>query len=110
MPPGSAPPRRLSKRPSLTVEHAVAEFVAQQELNRTRGYWWSLDDSRLAYQRSDLSEVDTLWVADPAHPDRAPTRFRYPRPGTPNVEVILGIVAATGGDTTWVEWDRERWP
>ena len=103
-------PRRLTTRPGPTVEHAVAEFVAQEEMGRTRGYWWSPDGARIAYQRSDLAEVDTLWVADPANPDRAPTPFRYPRAGTTDATVTLGIVAATGGDTTWVEWDRARWP
>jgi dipeptidyl-peptidase-4 len=103
-------PRRLTTRPSPTVEHAVAEFVAQEEMDRTRGYWWSPDGTRIAYQRNDVSKVDTLYVADPAHPDRAPTPFRYPRAGTANAEVTLGVIPVAGGETTWIEWDHARWP
>jgi dipeptidyl-peptidase 4 len=105
-----ATPRRLTTRPSPAVEHAVAEFVAQEEMDRSHGYWWSPDGRRIAYQHSDLSPVDTLWVADPAHPDHEPTPFRYPRAGTANAVVTLGIVPAAGGDTLWVDWDRARWP
>ena len=105
-----AKPRRLTTRPSPTIEHAVAEFVAQEEMDRTRGYWWSPDGRSIAYQRNDVSKVDTLYVADPAHPDRAPTPFRYPRAGTANAEVTLGVISVEGGDTRWIEWDRERYP
>ena len=105
-----AAPRRLTTRPSPAIEHAVAEFVAQEEMDRTRGYWWSPDGRHIAYQRSDLSAVDTLWVADPANPDQAPTPFRYPRAGTANAEVTLGVVPAAGGETRWIGWDRSRWP
>ena len=105
-----ARPRRLTTRPSPTVENAVAEFVAQEEMDRTRGYWWSPDGGRLAYQRNDVSPVDTIWVADPAHPDQAPTPFRYPRAGRPNAEVTLGVIATSGGETTWIDWDHARWP
>jgi dipeptidyl-peptidase-4 len=104
------PPRRLTTRPGPEIEHAVAEFVAQEEMGRTRGHWWSPDGTVLAYQRSDLSRVDTLWVGDPAHPERAPTPFRYPRAGAADAEVTLGLIPATGGATTWVAWDRARWP
>ncbi len=103
-------PRRLTTRASEVIEHGMAEFVAQEELDRRRGFWWSPDGKSIAYQRSDLSKVDTLWVADPAHPDRAPTPFKYPRAGTPNADVTLGVMPAAGGATTWISWDRARWP
>jgi dipeptidyl-peptidase-4 len=103
-------PRRLTTRPGPAIEHGIAEFVAQEEMGRRRGHWWSPDGRRLVYQRSDVSAVDTLWVSDPAQPDRAPTAFRYPRAGTRDAEVTLGVIAVAGGPTTWLEWDRARYP
>ncbi len=103
-------PRRLTKKDGPDVTNGSAEFVAQEELDRTRGYWWSPDSSQLLYQRTDEAKVDTLYVADPAHPDQAPTPFRYPRAGTANADVKLGVVAATGGRTTWLAWDRAAFP
>ena len=105
-----AKPRRLTTRPGPTVEHAVAEFVAQEEMDRTRGWWWSPDGKKIAYQRNDVSGVDTIWVANPARPDEEPTPFRYPRAGRPNAEVTLGVVEVDGGATSWIEWDHARFP
>lgn len=103
-------PKRLTTRASAEIEHGVAEFVAQEEMGRTRGYWWSPDGNSIAYQRNDLSGVDVLYVSDPAHPDRAPTPFRYPRAGQPDAVVTLGVMPAGGGATTWIEWDRAKYP
>lgn len=107
---GGGKPKRLTTRASDTVEHGVAEFVAQEEMGRTRGYWWSPDGASIAYQKNDVSGVDVLFVSDPAHPDRAPTPFRYPRAGRPDAVVTLGVIPAGGGTTTWIEWDRAKYP
>ena len=102
--------RRLTRRTSPAIEHGLAEFVAQEEMGRFRGTWWSPDSRYLAYQRTDASAVDVLHVADATRPDQEPTAFRYPRPGRPNADVTLGIVPAAGGETVWVKWDRAAFP
>jgi dipeptidyl-peptidase-4 len=93
-----------------TIEHGVAEFVAQEELFRTRGFWWSPDGARIAYQRTDNAPVDVLYVADAVHPEAPPVPFRYPRAGRANADIGLGILPTAGGATTWVTWDREKYP
>ena len=103
-------PRQLTRGAGGAIEHGVAEFVAQEELDRTRGYWWSPDAATILYQRSDATAVDTLYVSDPRHPEKAPVPFRYPRPGRPNVDVGLALIAAAGGEPRPVTWDRARWP
>lgn len=90
--------------------HAVAEFVAQEELDRMEGYWWSPDATKLLYQETDLSHVERLRIADPSHPEQSPEATAYPRAGTPNAVLRLGLVPAAGGDTTWVRWDAARYP
>ena len=40
-----------------TVHWGEAEFVAQEEMARTTGYWWSPDDSRIAVERFDDAPV-----------------------------------------------------
>lgn len=107
--PGAAP-RRLTERPSAEIEYGVAELVAAEELRRTRGLWWSPDGKQLLFQRSDARAVDTLYVADARHPERAPVPFKYPRPGRNNVVVDLGLVALDGGPVRWLTWDLARWP
>jgi dipeptidyl-peptidase-4 len=92
------------------VPHGLAEFVAQEEMARFTGYWWSPDSSRIAYQETDNRGVEIWYVADPAHPEQAPHPSYYPRPGKANAKVRLGVVGVTGGPTTWIDWDRERYP
>jgi dipeptidyl-peptidase-4 len=107
---GRKPPRRLTRRTSSSIEHGVAEFVAQEEMGRSSGYWWSPDSGSIAYQKSDLSRVETLHIADATHPEQAAVSFRYPRAGTPNADVTLGVVSVAGGRTRWIEWDRAAYP
>ncbi|MET0343926.1 MAG: DPP IV N-terminal domain-containing protein [Polyangiales bacterium] len=102
-------PRRLTKHPE-GEQYGIAEFVAQEEFRRTQGYWWAPDSQTIVFQRSDLREVDTLYVSDPRHPDRPVTPLKYPRPGTPNAVVDLGILSVRGGAPRWVHWDLARYP
>jgi dipeptidyl-peptidase-4 len=101
--------RQVTSGSKGTVVQAQAEYIAQEELDRFRGYWWSPDSKWLAFQEYDEARVQTLVPQDPANPfAEAPPR-RYPRPGTPNVDSSVGIVAATGGKVTWLTWDRNKW-
>ena len=74
------------------------------------GYWWSPDARTLAYQETDEREVERFQIADPMHPERANDSFAYPRAGRHNALVRLGLMAAEGGPTTWIQWDREAFP
>ena len=107
---GSGRERRLTSGANDTLTHGLAEFVAQEEMGRFSGYWWSPDSRSIAYQETNTGPVETLHILDPAHPEQTPQSWRYPRPGRANAEVRLGIVPASGGGTTWVRWDRSRYP
>jgi dipeptidyl-peptidase-4 len=102
--------RALTSGGSETVQHGTAEFVAQEEMDRHQGFWWSPDSQFIAYQETDNTGVETRFIADPLHPETPPAKNFYPRAGTPNAKVRLGIVAISGGETRWVEWDREKYP
>ncbi|MDF2976723.1 MAG: peptidase dipeptidylpeptidase protein [Actinomycetospora sp.] len=79
-----------------TVTWGLAEFVAAEEMNRFRGYWWSPDGTQLAVARVDDAPVARWWIADPAHPDRTPTEAAYPAAGTANAAVSLAVVDIDG--------------
>ncbi|HYJ04378.1 MAG TPA: DPP IV N-terminal domain-containing protein [Chthoniobacterales bacterium] len=93
-----------------TLQHGVAEFVAQEEMDRHQGFWWSPDSQWIVYQETDNSGVETRFIADPLHPEKPPAKNFYPRAGTNNAKVRLGIIARAGGPTRWIEWDREKYP
>lgn len=87
--------------------HGLAEFVAQEEMNRSSGFWWSPDSMFIAYEEADHTGVETWWIADPLKPDAKPQEQFYPRPGKKNVSVRLGIVPVGGGETKWIVWNGE---
>lgn len=93
-----------------TLQHGTAEFVAQEEMDRRTGFWWAPDSELIAYQETDNSGVEARFIADPLHPETAPAKNFYPRAGTQNARVRLGIIARSGGETRWVEWDRDKYP
>ncbi|HEX3432078.1 MAG TPA: DPP IV N-terminal domain-containing protein [Rhizomicrobium sp.] len=93
-----------------TLQHGEAEFVAQEEMDRRDGFWWSPDSRFLAYEEADLSPVEAEYVADPLEPQKKPVEFRYPRAGTANAVVRLGVISAAGGPTVWLAWDNKTYP
>jgi len=88
--------RRLTTGATPALTHGLAEFVAQEEMGRREGYWWSPDGRTLAYEESDTSQVELFHIADPMHPERPADAWPYPRPGHANAVVRLGLVAADG--------------
>lgn len=95
---------------SRDVSHGVAEFVAQEEMDRRTGYWWSADSQYLAYEEADQRGVEKLYIADARNPQIEPQGWRYPRAGRANAKVRLGIISVTGGETRWIDWDKEKYP
>jgi dipeptidyl-peptidase 4 len=108
---GDGPGRPGTTRP-VAVEDGVAwgraEFVAAEEMGRSRGFWWDADGARIAVARVDESHVPVWTIADPANPWRSPTRHSYPAAGTVNADVTLWVVDARSGARTEVVWDRDR--
>ncbi len=102
--------RRLTSGGTERLSHGLAEFVAQEEMNRFHGYWWSPDSKQIVFQETDASEVETWFVADPIKPEQTPLTSFYPRPGKKNVKVRVAIIPATGGDPKWLPWDNEAYP
>lgn len=102
---------RLTDDGSERTPRGLAEFVAQEEMSRMHGYWWSPDGQRIAFQLSDATGVEELTVADAAYPEQPVTTFAYPRPGKNNVDVRLAVIEAKAGAARRVVgWDRRKYP
>ncbi|MEV7325765.1 prolyl oligopeptidase family serine peptidase [Streptomyces sp. NPDC093970] len=101
--------RALAEPESEQVAYGLAEFVAAEEMGRSRGFWWSPRSDRLLVARVDDTPVQRWWIADPAHPGREPHHVAYPAAGTENADVRLFAYDLEGGRTE-VSWDRARYP
>lgn len=102
--------KRLTTRPKPEVSFGLAEFVAQEEMSRFHGTWWSPDSSSLVYQKTDTTGLETMHIMDPTHPEKPPQSWPYPRPGKKNAEVSLFLMSVEGGAATEIKWNRTTHP
>ena len=101
--------QELVSDPDPDVYWGQAEFVAAEEMERQRGYWWSPEGERIAVTRVDDRPVRIWHIASPIDPEAPPRAVRYARAGTDNSIVTLAIVDMDGGRVD-VSWDREAFP
>ncbi len=88
--------RKLTNGASETVSWGLAEFIAQEELGRTKGHWWAPDDSRIAVARVDDSKVEVATRAAIGADKTTTFEQRYPRAGTANSVVDLYLMNPDG--------------
>lgn len=97
-----------SKETAVTTEgggslkFGMAEFVAQEEMDRMTGYWWSPDESAIALTRVDETPVP-LATRSEIYADRIETiQQRYPFAGSDNVEIDLGVYQFADEKINWL--------
>jgi len=93
---------RLTEGAKDGVFHGIAEYIAQEEMDRSSGFWWSPDGSRIAYTEVDETGVPIYPIVHQGAPTLQIESYRYPFAGGPNARVRLGVVPAKGGKTAWV--------
>jgi dipeptidyl-peptidase-4 len=82
------------------VSFGMAEFIAQEEMDRDTGYWWSPDESRIAYTRVDESTVDEVERFEIYAEEVRIVRQRYPAAGRANARVELHLAELTGSSAS----------
>ena len=96
---------RVTRDGSETTLNGSLSWVYWEEIfgRRDIGYWWSPDSRALAYLQTDESAVGLSHYMD-FRPDSAPRliKQRYPKAGTPNPRVRVGLAEVGRGATVWV--------
>lgn len=86
-----------------TIRWGEAEFVAQEEMARLRGYWWSPDDKRIVVQRTDEASVGIVTRAAIGAKGTKVFDQRYPAAGTDNAVVELFVMNPDGSCSVKVD-------
>ncbi len=102
---GEAAP--ITPKEADTIRWGEAEFVAQEEMGRLTGYWWSPDDSRLIVQRTDESPVGIVTRAAIGATGTRVFDQRYPVAGSDNAIVELYVMDPDGGNQVKVDLGAE---
>jgi dipeptidyl-peptidase-4 len=89
------------------IKNGMAEFVAQEEMDRSTGYWWAPDDRHIAFARVDETPVKVTQRFEIAADNVATFAQRYPTTGSPNVLVRLGVTDIQSGAITWIDLGNE---
>ena len=84
---------QLTRDGSDTIGNGVAEFVADEEMDRHTGYWWAPDDSAIAFARIDETGVPVQKRPEVYADHTEVIDQRYPQAGQPNVRIQLGTIA-----------------
>jgi dipeptidyl-peptidase-4 len=90
------------------IKNGMAEFVAQEEMDRSTGYWWAPDDRRIAFARVDESPVKLTQRFEIAADNVATFAQRYPAAGGANVLVRVGVSDLKTGAVTWIDLGQEQ--
>ncbi|MGI2258782.1 DPP IV N-terminal domain-containing protein [Shewanella sp. GXUN23E] len=99
---------QLTRDGGGAIKNAMAEFVAQEEMDRMTGYWWAPDESAIAFTRIDESPVE-LVVRNEIYADGIKlTEQRYPYAGKPNVLIELGTVKLADGSIDWIDLGPDK--
>ncbi|SFP13787.1 S9 family peptidase [Qipengyuania nanhaisediminis] len=85
------------------IRWGEAEFVAQEEMARLTGYWWSPDDRRIAVQRFDESGVGIVTRAAIGATGTKVFDQRYPVAGSANAIVDLFVMDPNGRNRVKVD-------
>ncbi|HET7576840.1 MAG TPA: S9 family peptidase [Sphingomicrobium sp.] len=83
--------RALTTEGKSAITCGTAEFVAQEEMGRRTGTWWSPNDRRVAIECFDEASVKVVTRAAIGANGTKTFDQRYPAAGTPNVAVTLWL-------------------
>jgi dipeptidyl-peptidase 4 len=95
--------QKLTQDGGGLIHWGEAEFVAQEEMDRLTGHWWSPDDSHIAVARVDETPVGVVTRAAIGANGTAVYDQRYPAAGTPNALVDLYVMRADGSGRVKVD-------
>jgi dipeptidyl-peptidase-4 len=100
--------KALTKDGGGAIKNGMAEFVAQEEMDRSTGYWWSPDDGHIAFARVDESPVKQTERFEIDADNVKTFAQRYPTTGGPNVEVRLGVSNLKSGAVAWMDLGADK--
>jgi dipeptidyl-peptidase-4 len=103
---GGAPRQITSGARGTGRTNGLAEYVAQEEMGRFEGHWWSQDSRFVAFEEVDETQIPVYRIVHQGKDvvgDDAQEDHRYPFAGAANAKVRLGVVPSAGGAPVWMD-------
>jgi len=103
---------RLTFDATDKIYNGYSSWIYMEEIlgraSRYASFWWSPDGQKIAYLRTDETDVPVFTLNRLDEPDGVHGLIEatpYPKPGDPNPKVKMGIADVASGKTTWVKTD-----
>ena len=94
---------QLTKDGIGLIKNGMSEFVAQEEMDRMTGYWWSPDEKHIAFLRVDETPVQAI-IRNEIYAEKIKLiEQRYPATGTNNVKIALAVSDIEGKKIRFIE-------
>lgn len=90
------------------VINGTSDWVYEEELDLQDAFRFSPDGARIAFWRFDQSPIRPFYLLDETTLYPTLTTVRYPKAGSANSTVGVGIVEIETGETSWVDLGPER--
>ena len=100
--------RQLTLDGGGDVSFGMAEFVAQEEMDRDTGYWWAPNDQFLAFAKVDESPIPMAQRYEQGKDGLTIVSQRYPFAGSNNASVQIGVMDMLDGHVTWLDLGSEK--
>lgn len=100
--------RALTTDGDANVINGTSDWVYEEELDLRDGFRWSPDGRRIAFWRFDQSAIRPFYLIDELtlYPELLPVR--YPKAGTENSEVRLGVIELATDSVVWIDLGPEK--
>ena len=96
-------PRQLTSGAEDGLTNGLAEFIAQEELDRDRGFWWNETGTQIAYIRADSRHIPDYPIVHQGTENVDIEHHRYPFAGADNAYLQLGVVDVVTGKTALMD-------
>jgi dipeptidyl-peptidase-4 len=96
--------RALTADGSDTLVNGASDWVYEEELNLRDAFRWSPDGKNIAFWQLDESGVELYTIINDTkslYPELV--KFPYPKAGTKNPSVRVGVVGVAGGSPRWMQ-------
>ena len=89
---------------SASIINGTFDWVYEEELSCRDGFRWSPDGTQIAYWQSNTEGTGTFYLINNLDSNYSqPIPFPYPKVGTSNSAVKVGVVSSSGGQTKWFD-------
>jgi dipeptidyl-peptidase-4 len=95
--------RTLTNGAGPGITNGLAEFVAQEEMDRGEGFWWSPDGRYIAYEQVDARHIPIYPILHQGKDEIDIEEHAYPFAGAENARAKLGVVSVEGGESAWMD-------